>query len=471
MEDMPIYYNGEIYTEWESPIPDTPCSVLLVSEDEKYTQVSIPTREQKNIMKVSSEGIYYRHISCLIDPVTGKNTILNPEYIQVFLTPAPTDDIPQEEPPTEDDTQQTDPNIEEIPTETEIPIQDTEYKEYIPNDFSKETSIDLPEILGEKTDVKRCNMSILNKKQYQIKEFNCNLNVEISRMSYIQQDDKYILNIQGNLPEKMNFSIKIYECKHFTLVDPQTWFECKERLVDWFKTDITPIYKGNGIVFSNNTFTIDKIFNNDISNNKYVLNIRIYISSKRKEWIDIQHDEKIQLDIPKPQKEENTPIKPFIYPLDKNIGVTQWHGCTKYQCPHGGIDFGAKLDNVISIGEGIVQKVGYDKYGGECNQGGNFVIVKHTNGMYSAYFHLNKYYVKEKQHISKGEIIGISGNSGKWNCQNLGYHLHFETRENISSSSHINPVPLIDIDWNNIKTIGEDIYPGRLTGDNPHPSY
>jgi hypothetical protein len=62
MDDIPTYYNGEIYTVWEAPIPNALCTVLLVSEDEMYTQVSIPTREMNMIMKVTEAGIYYRHL-------------------------------------------------------------------------------------------------------------------------------------------------------------------------------------------------------------------------------------------------------------------------------------------------------------------------------------------------------------------------------------------------------------------------
>src|SRR5690606_14606523 len=117
--------------------------------------------------------------------------------------------------------------------------------------------------------------------------------------------------------------------------------------------------------------------------------------------------------------------------------------------------FGARLNKVLSVGDGTVYKVGYDKYGGECNQGGNYIIVKHTNGMYTTYFHLDHYYVKTGDPVKGNQLIAVSGNTGKWNCQNLGYHLHFETRKDISSLTHVNPVEYIDVDWNLIPTIGK----------------
>ena len=67
--------------------------------------------------------------------------------------------------------------------------------------------------------------------------------------------------------------------------------------------------------------------------------------------------------------------------------------------------------------------------------------------------------------------MGLTGNTGKWNCQNLGYHLHFETRKERISSSHVNPVQYINADWNQVPTLNYKTYPGRLTGENPHPNF
>ena len=121
--------------------------------------------------------------------------------------------------------------------------------------------------------------------------------------------------------------------------------------------------------------------------------------------------------------------------------------------------------------DGTVVSAGYDKYGGECYQGGRYVIVKHTNDMYSTYFHLDSYNVKVGDIVKKGKVLGTSGNSGKWNCQNLGYHLHFETRMSRASSSHVNPVEYINADWNLVPTLGFKQHPGRLSGSNPHPTF
>jgi murein DD-endopeptidase MepM/ murein hydrolase activator NlpD len=161
--------------------------------------------------------------------------------------------------------------------------------------------------------------------------------------------------------------------------------------------------------------------------------------------------------------------KPFSFPFNKIIGVTQWYGFTDYQSPHTGIDFGATKENVVSVADGEVVGKGWDGFYNECLSGGNFLKIKHSNGMHTTYFHLEDMYVNTGELVKKGQIIGRSGNTGAWNCQKLAYHLHLETRLNSSYKSHTNPVPYIDVDWNKIPTLGAQYNPGRISGENPHP--
>lgn len=176
--------------------------------------------------------------------------------------------------------------------------------------------------------------------------------------------------------------------------------------------------------------------------------------------------------LPKPKVEETIlgeNVKPFIFPFLKPVGVSQWHGYTAFQKPHTGIDFSVAKQNTIAVGDGVVVGRGYDRYYGECLSGGNFLTIQHDNGMYTVYFHLEQSYVDVGRRVKKGEVIAKTGNSGKWNCQPLAYHLHFETRKARSQSTHVNPVEYIAQDWNLIPTADYKKYPGRLTGDNPHP--
>ena len=100
---------------------------------------------------------------------------------------------------------------------------------------------------------------------------------------------------------------------------------------------------------------------------------------------------------------------------------------------HKGIDLvgaGYTLDYVVAHSEGTVVGVVAN-----CNRNtsrtgeriyGNYVKIKHDNGMYTLYAHL-KYgsvTVKNGQRVTKGQVIGYMGNTG----YSSGAHLHFEVR-------------------------------------------
>ncbi len=326
----------------------------------------------------------------------------------------------------------------------------------------------------------QCNISLLKGKRTEIKEWDCNLDIKITDVKYLNWFKYYSLEIQGTYPKSVKANIKVYECKHFKVTDIDTWIGCKEILVGTYQGNIDLTYYGDISVnqvskdsdsfdFGKSKFVIRNTCKEDIQNRKVKLNLAVYSQFKNKQWYDFIYT--IKKDIAVKRSKIGFTKKPFSFPMTKLIGVTQWHGCTVYQCPHKGIDFGAKLEKVISIGDGEVLKTGFDKYGGECNQGGKYVTIKHTNGLYSAYIHLDSYSVKKGQKVKKGDLIGISGNTGMKNCQPFKYHLHFEVRKGPSSSTHVNPVDYVDVDWASIPTLGYKHSPGRLGGDNPHPSY
>ncbi len=205
-----------------------------------------------------------------------------------------------------------------------------------------------------------------------------------------------------------------------------------------------------------------------------------YSFTHDKHWIDIYQKSQPSYSriIPVlrrlPNKDSN---RIFRFPFSRIIGVTQWHGFTAFQSPHTGIDFGSYREPIYAIGDGTVRSVGWDNYYGKCLSGGYFMRIEHDNGMNSVYMHLENYKKTNGRNwnagerIGKGELLGISGNSGAYNCQPLGYHLHFELRRLSPQSTHINPVPYLDVNWNNVNTINHRNIPGRLTGDNPHPTW
>jgi len=98
---------------------------------------------------------------------------------------------------------------------------------------------------------------------------------------------------------------------------------------------------------------------------------------------------------------------------------------------HSGIDLSCEKNTRIrASSSGEVIFVGWN--GGY----GKLIILKHSNGLETYYGHLKTIFVKNKQHISIGMVIGRSGNTGR----TTGPHLHFEIRKN---GKPINPISMV----------------------------
>ena len=123
---------------------------------------------------------------------------------------------------------------------------------------------------------------------------------------------------------------------------------------------------------------------------------------------------------------------------------------------HTGIDFksrGVQGQKIFSIEDGYVSRIEVNNYGY-----GKVIYIDHLNGFTSVYAHLKNFspeldeYIKSELYkakknsikkfpkknqlrISKGEVIGYSGNTGR----SFGPHLHFEIRDTKSQDA-VNPL-------------------------------
>lgn len=292
---------------------------------------------------------------------------------------------------------------------------------------------------------------------------------------YMYQDgDEWRIYAKGNFTYRLLGQIDIYQCKRNW--NPLSWFKCEEV---YLRTEYLDIYPGVSVTVSNSNGDIQiqeysnqgKVFNLTSQKFSNTDGLKLHFSYNILETrYNLKYSSTYNFDIIS-GKEFNKNTKPFSFPFAKIIGVTQWHGNTAFQKPHTGIDFGSTKEEVLAVSDGQVVANGWDSFNGECMSGGNYIVIKQSNGMYTAYFHLQELYVKYGQRISKGMVIGISGNTGSWNCQALRYHLHFETRTNRNQSSHVNPVDYVETDWSKILTLNAKTIPERLSGENPHPSY
>lgn len=146
----------------------------------------------------------------------------------------------------------------------------------------------------------------------------------------------------------------------------------------------------------------------------------------------------------------------FVPPLDIPLYLSGNFAELRSTHFHSGLDFktqGVTGKKVYSVAEGYVSRIKV-----QSNGYGYSVYVNHPNGYTSVYAHLLSYsekigeYVKSYQYrnkrfeldiypgkeelkLTRGEVIGLSGNSGS----SGGPHLHFELRK--SSNQHpVNPL-------------------------------
>lgn len=104
----------------------------------------------------------------------------------------------------------------------------------------------------------------------------------------------------------------------------------------------------------------------------------------------------------------------FIWPAGGSL--TQY-----YSWYHPGIDVANRSGPGIAASDGgIVVVAGWP----DSNGYGNRVVIDHGNGYTSLYAHLSNIYVSAGQAISRGQLIGQMGSTGR----STGIHLHLEIR-------------------------------------------
>jgi len=100
---------------------------------------------------------------------------------------------------------------------------------------------------------------------------------------------------------------------------------------------------------------------------------------------------------------------------------------------HYGVDLRLKVgDSVRCAFSGKVRIIDYEARGY-----GNYIVIRHNNGLETVYGHLSAVLVKMNQTVKAGQLIALGGNTG----HSTGPHLHFETRY---IGNAINPTHIID---------------------------
>ena len=126
----------------------------------------------------------------------------------------------------------------------------------------------------------------------------------------------------------------------------------------------------------------------------------------------------------------------FILPLDSKITSSfgkarVYNGSLKGY--HSGTDFRAKVGTPIIAANDARVVLVKDRF-----YSGGTVLLDHGEGIYTCYFHMSKFNVEKNQMVKKGELLGLSGESGRV----TGPHLHFSARIN---GVQVDPLQLISL--------------------------
>ena len=99
---------------------------------------------------------------------------------------------------------------------------------------------------------------------------------------------------------------------------------------------------------------------------------------------------------------------------------------------HSGTDFRAAIGTpVVAANDGIV-RIAKDRY-----YAGGSVIIDHGYKIFSQYYHLSQLKVKVGQKVKKGEVIALSGDTGRV----TGAHLHFGI---FAGGTQVDPLDFIE---------------------------
>ena len=123
-----------------------------------------------------------------------------------------------------------------------------------------------------------------------------------------------------------------------------------------------------------------------------------------------------------PEERKYFNLKIFIRPVAGKISSKYGRRrdpFTKKSIFHRGIDIACHNNSKVkaSAGGKVIHREWLGGYG-------HTIIIQHQNGYQTLYGHLNSYKVKKGARVKQGQLIALSGSTGR----STGPHLHFEVR-------------------------------------------
>ena len=150
--------------------------------------------------------------------------------------------------------------------------------------------------------------------------------------------------------------------------------------------------------------------------------------------------------------------------MDRVIPYSTQRITNPYGNGHNGVDLGYRLDEemnkVYANSDGEVVEVQRNQpHTPGSKTWGNYVLIKHGNGWYSRYCHLqNNIPVNIGDKVNSNTVIGIEGTSGDAEYR----HLHFEVSTSYDTKTRINPTPYLST------AIYEKVYKIKYQGHVQH---
>ncbi len=251
-------------------------------------------------------------------------------------------------------------------------------------------------------------------------------NAQDVSISLMIENDNYTLAQQLSLNENLNAGLPERQQATYTVQNGETIMQIAEK----FSLHVASILDANGIKPEDTKRiapgTILKIPSSDTSTSSdWLVAIKNAEEAEKQKLLEEQKKKQLALAKSKALAASNATKKVtaggydsvdksgIIVPISGR-GISQYYGRG-----HTGIDYMANVGTpVMAAASGRVVITS----GGWSGGYGNQVVIDHGGGRATRYAHLSSFNISAGDTVSKGQIIGYSGNTGR----STGPHLHFE---------------------------------------------
>ena len=111
------------------------------------------------------------------------------------------------------------------------------------------------------------------------------------------------------------------------------------------------------------------------------------------------------------------------YRISSSFNPSRVHPVTGRVSAHNGTDYATPIGTpILTISDGVVTRAGNHPIAGK------YVNIQHTDRYSTRYLHLSKINVRQGQRVEIGDVIGLSGMTGRVTGPHLHFELHVEGR-------------------------------------------